>query len=124
MKPFRHRVAWLLLCALFAVQVDVWASWRHAAADDDAACAAMDGAVEVGPHHRGGPQVEAPVPAGPADHCVLCHLHHAFGSVRVVAVATVVPPRTVVRLVAADRVLAAGTERSPFVPRGPPTHSS
>lgn len=120
MIRLKRAVAWLLLAGLMSVQGAVWLSARHAGFDDDAACAGVDGSRYVGPHHQQGVQFETPVRPGPSDHCVLCHLHHAFAHARTSSV-SLTPPLSAVASVPRGQVeRLAPADLTARSPRGPP----
>lgn len=122
MIRLKRAVAWLLLCGLMSVQGAVWLSARHAGFDDDVACAEADGSLYVGPHHQSGAQFENPVAPGPADHCVLCHVHHAFAHARIGASSLTPPARVEARACVRDLARSSVADLTARSPRGPPAN--
>lgn len=117
-------IAWLVFASFLLAQPVVWLAEHHESLAADAACITDEAGTFVGPHHAAGPQVEAPTPASPVDHCVFCHLHRAFAAVRLARAATLLPPGP-------GAATALDTSAAPlaavlphFDPRGPPVTRS
>lgn len=99
MQLFRRCVAWLVLAGFLSAQGAVWVAAHHAALEDDAACAAIDGPQIIGTGHEAAAAKFAETNApNPIEHCAYCHLQRAVSSARLtrVTVAHAAPQRVAV----------------------------
>lgn len=122
MQLFRRCMAWLVLVGFLSAQAAVWVAAHHAALEDDAACAAIDGPQVVGLRGSTAPAklAESNTP-NPIEHCAYCHLQRAVSSARLarITVASIAPHRVVAP---SETVLALTLIVLPGLPsRGPPT---
>lgn len=124
MRALRRSITCLVLAGFVAAQAAVWVAAHHAALEDDAACAAIDGPDIIGPHHQAGAQFEETNPPSPIEHCALCHMQRAVSSARLARVITAQPAAHLVTApvelaLTLSFVVARGTS-----PRGPPSVST
>ena len=124
MRALRRSITCLVLAGFVSAQPAVWVAAHHAALEDDAACAAIDGPELIGPHHENGSQFEGTNPPSPIEHCALCHMQRAVGAARLARVITTHvsahPVTATVELtIALSLVVVRGTS-----PRGPPSFSA
>lgn len=120
MSALRRGIAWLILAGFLSGQAAVWVAAHHAALEDDAVCAGIDGPQFVGPHHQDGSQFEETNPPSPIEHCAICHMQRVVNSARLGRVAaTFTAPHLVA--VAVEGTLHYSFVAAPgFAPRGPP----
>ena len=124
MKFWRRAITWLILTGLLSVQGAVWVAAVHASAEDDAACASLDGPqVVVGPHHQDGAQFEETNAPNPIEHCALCHMERAAHGARFTRIETLHLAAHVVAGPVDVAVRPALVVVRTTAPRGPPSTS-
>ena len=124
MRALRRGIAWLILAGFLSAQGAVWVAAVHAGLEDDAACAALDGPVLVGPHHQAGRQFEETNLPNPIEHCALCHMERAVGGARLARAVVSGPIERPARN-SVEQVVAASLVDAPVTAlRGPPAKHS
>jgi hypothetical protein len=124
MRALRRSITCLVLAGFVSAQAAVWVAAHHAALEDDAACAAIDGPDILAPHHQDGVQFEGTNPPSPIEHCALCHMQRA---VRHAWLARTITAQTVAHSLFVSRdltvILSLVAVRG-ISPRGPPSFSA
>ncbi len=120
MRALRRSIVWLILAGFLSAQGAVWVAAVHAGAEDDAACAGIDGPVFVGPHHQGGPVFEETNNPNPIEHCALCHMERAVHGARFGKIENLIVGRQVVAGPAESLQIVSAPAHRAVSPRGPP----